>query len=114
MRNQLISGLIINFFILLISVWNIRGDYRLFIANLAAVDIACGKCFSSIIIFGIFSTALRLYGLCKFDAKRETPNLKCNYDLLGFCFLRVFWSFDFCACAGLCKSGCGSVSTKSI
>ncbi|KAI6177495.1 hypothetical protein M3Y97_00913800 [Aphelenchoides bicaudatus] len=36
-----ILGLIINFFILIISVWNIRGDYRLFIANLAAVDIAC-------------------------------------------------------------------------
>lgn len=37
-----ILGLIINFFILIISVWNIRGDYRLFIANLAAVDIVCG------------------------------------------------------------------------
>lgn len=36
-----VLGLIVNLFILVISVWHIRGDYRLFIANLAAVDIVC-------------------------------------------------------------------------
>lgn len=38
-----IIGLIINVFILLLSIMHIHGDYRHFVANLAIVDIVGGK-----------------------------------------------------------------------
>jgi hypothetical protein len=42
------SGVLSNLFVLMLSLFSVRGDYRLFIANLALVDSLCG--WSTIVI----------------------------------------------------------------